>query len=123
MKKSGIYGLYQRNLLEGMINGQNPLDFITLNESADERLGGRVVIWIKYWWKDRKGATWGEHALKRLSPGDWFELHTQYRPILWTHPPSAMETVVEVFDEDRLVHPHIPHLCAIPRLMTHMWRR
>ena len=102
MKKSGIYGLYQRNLLEGMINGQNPLDFITLNESADERLGGRVVIWIKYWWKDRTGASWRGRALKRLSPDYWFEIHTQDRPRLWTPPPEEMETVVGLFNEDRL---------------------
>ena len=45
-KKAGIDGLYQGDLLEGMMNGQNPLDFITLNEWADERSGGRVVSWI-----------------------------------------------------------------------------
>ena len=33
-----------------------------------------------------------------------------------------METVVEVFNEDCLAHPHTPHVFAIPRLMTHLWR-
>ena len=69
------------------------------------------------------GAAWGGRALKRFSPDDWFQLHTQYRPILWTPPPSAMETVVELFNEYCLSHPHIPHVFAIPRLMTHLWRR
>ena len=38
-------------------------------------------------------------------------------------PPTAMETVVEVFNEDSLAHHHIPHVFAIPRLMTHLQRR
>ena len=33
-----------------------------------------------------------------------------------------METVVEVFIEYRLAHPHTPHLFALPRLMNHLWR-
>ena len=52
------------------MNGKNPLDFITLNESADERSGGRVVSWITYWWKDRTGSAWGGRDLKRFSPDD-----------------------------------------------------
>ena len=40
MKRAGIDGLSRGDILEGMIIGQNPLDFITLNESADERSGG-----------------------------------------------------------------------------------
>ena len=53
MKILGIDGLYRGDILEGMMNGQNSLDFIPTNESADERSGGRVVIWINFWWKDR----------------------------------------------------------------------
>lgn len=34
-----------------------------------------------------------------------------------------METVVELFNEDRLMHPRIPHVFLIPRLMTHLWRK
>ena len=33
------------------MTGQNVLGFITLNESDDDSLGGRVVSWIAYWWK------------------------------------------------------------------------
>ena len=105
------------------MTGQNPLDFIPLNKSADQRSGGQVVSWINYWWKDRKGAAWGGRALKRLSPDDWFQLHTQERPRLWTPPPASMETVLEVFNEDCQAHPHIPNVFAIPRLITHLWRR
>ena len=52
MKQSSIDGLFQGDLLEGMMTGKNPLYFIPLNELADERSGGRVVSWIISWWKD-----------------------------------------------------------------------
>ena len=93
-----------------------------MKESADERSGGRVVIWINSWQKDRTGAAWGGRSLKRLSPYYWFELHTQYMPRLWTTTPAATESVLGVFNEDCLAHP-IPHVFAIHRLMTHLWRK
>ena len=89
-------------LLEVMITGQNPLELIPLNESDYERSWGQVVSWINYWWKDRTGTAWLGRALKRLSPDYWFEIHTQDRPRLWTPPPAEMETVVGLFNEDRL---------------------
>ena len=58
-----------------------------------------------------------------LLTDDWFDLQTQDRPRLCTHPPTAMETLVEIFNEACLSHPHIPHIFDIPRLITHMWRR
>ena len=76
-KRAGIYGLSQGYHLEGITTGKNPWDFIPLNESADKRSGGRVVNWINSCWKDRTGASWGGRAMKRLSPDDWFQLHTQ----------------------------------------------
>ena len=105
------------------MTGQNPLDFIPLNELSDERSGGQVASWITSWRKERTGAAWGGRALKNLAPDDWFQLHTQDRPRLWTPPTEAMETVVELFNEDCLAHPHIPHVFAIPRLMTHLCRK
>ena len=77
MKQASIERLSRGDLLEGMMTGQNSLDFIPLNESADERSGGRVVSWITSWCKDRTGATWGGSALKKLATEDWFQLHTQ----------------------------------------------
>ena len=53
MKRAGIDGLSRGYLLEGIMTGQNPLDLIPMNESADDRSGGRVVSWIDSWWKDR----------------------------------------------------------------------
>ena len=34
-----------------------------------------------------------------------------------------METVVELFTDDQLVHPNIPHVFCVLRLMTHFWRK
>ena len=85
-----------------------------LNESVDERSGRWVVIGITSWHKDRTGAAWRGLSLKKLSPDVCFQLHTQERPRLWTPNPAAMETVIEVFNEDGLVHPHIPHVFSIP---------
>ena len=34
-----------------------------------------------------------------------------------------METVFELYNENRLEHPHTPHVFAIPRLRTHLWRK
>ena len=44
-------------------------------------------------------------------------------PAVVDAPPAAMDTVVEMFAEDRLAKPHIPHVFAVPRLMTHLWRK
>ena len=40
---------------------------------------------------------------------------------IWTPPPVVMKTVVELFNEDRLVHLNLPHVFSIPCLMTHLW--
>ena len=34
-----------------------------------------------------------------------------------------MTTVLELFTEDRLAHPFLPHVFLIPGLMTHLWRK
>ena len=53
MKRAGIYVFYRGYLLEGTMTGNNPLDFIPLNESENEISAGRVVSWITSWRKDR----------------------------------------------------------------------
>ena len=105
------------------MTGQNPLDFIQLNESSEKRSGGQVVSWITSCWKDKKGTVWEGRPLKKLVPDDWFELHTQYMTRLWTPHPAAMKNVVRLFNEDHLVHHHIPHVFAIPHFMTYPWRK
>ena len=58
---------------------------------------------------------WGGRPMKKLETEDWFELHTQDITRLWKPPPAAMETVVELFNEDHLAYPHIPQVFAIPK--------
>jgi len=70
-----------------------------------------------------EGSPWCGSDLRLLKPEDWFDLHNNSEPRLWIPPPAAMETVVELFNEDRLAHPHIPHVFAVPSLMTHVWRK
>ena len=123
MKRSGMDGLSRGDLLEGMMAGINPLSFIPLELSADARVDGRITRWISSWWQHKNGRAWGGWPLKRLTPDDWFSLHLVKGPRLWIPPPAAMATVVELFNEDRLVHPYIPHVFAVPRLMTHLWRK
>jgi hypothetical protein len=123
MKRSGIDGLSRGDFLEGIMAGEDPLSFIPLNEGADERTLGRVQTWVDSWWRNVDHKPWCGVALKRLEPADWFLLHTFEDPRLWVPPPAAMETVVEMFNEDRLAHPHIPHVFVVPRLMTHLWRK
>eukprot|EP00984_Skeletonema_dohrnii_P024304 scaffold13420_cov135-Skeletonema_dohrnii-CCMP3373.AAC.1 len=92
-----------------------------------------VEEWVRSWWSDKSGvpwckvgddeATYESGLLKTLTPKDWFSLYEIKSHRLWIPPPAAMETVVELFNEDRLVNPHLAHVFVIPRLMTHLWRK
>ena len=124
MKVAGIDGLSRGDLLEGMMkSGTAPWGFLPLSQSADERMRGAVSSWVQSWWRDDKGADWCGSPLKALAPNDWFLLHEINQPRLWIPPPAAMPTVLEVFNDDRMANPHLPHVFAIPRLMTHLWRK
>ena len=123
MKASGIDGLSRGDMLEGMMAGVDPLTYLPLNQDAHERSDGEVTKWIHSWWKEPDGTPWGGVPLQHLSPEDWFQLSDIKAPRLWTPPPAAMEAVMELFNEDRIVNPHFPHVFAIPRLMTHLWRK
>ena len=123
MKRAGIDGLSRGDFLEGMVAGKNPLDYIPLNEGAGARSNGKIEAWVKTWWNDASGQPWCGQKLKVLQPNDWFDLPNNQAPRLWLPPPAAMETVVELFNEDHLAHPHIPHVFVVPRLMTHLWRK
>jgi hypothetical protein len=123
MKVAGIDGLSRGDLLEGMMrSGQNPLHFLPISQSAAER-SPRVLDWIYSWWNGADGEPWCGAALRHLSPNDWFSLHEIETPRLWTPPPTAMEVVTALFNEDRIARPHIPHVFVVPRLMTHLWRK
>jgi hypothetical protein len=58
-----------------------------------------------------------------LTLEDWFSLHEIDKHRLWLLPQAAMQTCLELFNEDHMVNPHIPHIFVLPRLMTHLWRK
>ena len=98
MKRAGIDVFYLGDLLEGIMTGQKPLEFVPLNDSSDKKSGGQVFSWIDSWWKYRTETAWGGRALKKLARDDLFQLHTQDSPRIWTPPPAAIENVVELFN-------------------------
>ena len=123
MKESGIDGLSRGDMFEGIMKGENPLRFIPLDTGAIARSQGRVLTWVNSWWNDPTEKPYLGAALRLLEPTDWFELYDIAAPRLWSPPPAAMETVVELFNEDRLAHPEMSHVFVVPRLMTHLFRR
>lgn len=124
MKWAGIDGLSRGDLLEGMMQSSaHPLSFLPLSQSAEDRMPGKIKEWVDSWWQDGRGAPWGGAPLKLLSPADWFRLKNIDEPRLWVPPPTAMLTVLELFNDDRMTKPHLPHVFVVPRLMTHLWRK
>ena len=123
LKEAGIDGLSRGDFMQGIMSGKQPLEYLPLNEGADERSGGLVEKWVNSWWTSPEMASGSANSIKLLSPEDWFTLYENKQPRLWCPPPAAMETVIELFNDDRLVHPGIPHVFCVPRLMTHLWER
>jgi hypothetical protein len=123
MKSSGVDGLSRGDNSEGIMAGENPLKFIPLNEGANQRSQGAVERWVRGWWSGERGRVFLEKPLKLLEPEDWFSLHEIEEARLWMPPPAAMETVISLFNEDRLTRPDIPHVFCVPRLMTNLWRK
>eukprot|EP00956_Cyclotella_meneghiniana_P033568 scaffold97112_cov54-Cyclotella_meneghiniana.AAC.1 len=119
MKEAGIDGLSRGDLLEGMLSGgDGPWRFLPLSEGADTRSGGSVVSWVRSWWGTDSATSWCKAPLKVLTPTDWFSLKDVVGPRLWVPPPAAMHTALEMFNEDRIARPHLPHVFVVPRLMT-----
>ena len=122
MKAAGVDGLSRGDLIEGMMkSGSDPMRFLPLSQGALDRAGGGLEEWVRGWWRDSGGKPWFGAELRKLDPEDWFLLHTFKDPRLWSPPPAAMETVLELFNEDHLVNPQIPHVFLVPCLMTHLW--
>ena len=124
MKEAGIDGLSRGDLIEGMLkSGSDPMRFLPLSEGAKDRAGTGIVNWINSWWCGEGETPWFGDRLRLLSAKEWFLLHKINSPRLWMPAPAAMETALELFNEDRLMHPHIPHVFCVPRLMTNLWRK
>ena len=52
----------------------------------------------------------GNVPLTEVTKDNLFNLHKVEGPRLWMPPPAAMETVMEVFSEDRIAHPKQVHV-------------
>ena len=109
MKSWGVDGLSRGDLLEGMMGGQYPLSFIPLSIGANERSSGRVKEWVDSSWSE-----WSDISLTEVGKDEMFELKDMKGGRLWMPPPAAMETVIELFNEDRIAHPQNPRVCCSP---------
>ena len=89
-----------------MMAGLDPLSFIPLSEGSNKRSKGKVEDWVRSWWKDLEGKKpWENLPLTEVTKDNIFDLHKVEGQRLWMSPPSAMETIMEVFNEDRMAHP------------------
>ena len=82
--------------------------------------------WVRSWWRDSEAE--GEKprenmVLTEVIKDNPFNRYKVERPRLRMPPPTVMETIMKVFNEDRMAHPRHAHVFVIPRLMTHLWRR
>jgi hypothetical protein len=123
MKATGVDGLSRGDLSEGILAGADPLAFLPFNLGAGERSKGGVESWVRSWWRTKKGEDWGGLPLVEVTAESMFELKNLEAARLWLAPPAMMEVALELFNEDRMAHPHWPHVFVVPRLMTHLWQK
>jgi hypothetical protein len=123
MKATGVDGLSQGDLTEGLMAGQDPLSFVPFNKGADERSSGLVSAWVQSWWSSRKRTDFGGLPLRVIDKDIMFELQDLKEARLWMPPPALMEVASELLSEDRLAHPQWPHVFVVPCLMTQLWRK
>ena len=62
-------------------------------------------------------------TLTEVTKDNMFDLHKVEGPKLWMPPPAVMETIMEVFNKDRMAHPKRAHVFVVSSLMTHLWRK
>jgi hypothetical protein len=87
MKEAGIDGLSWGDFMEGMMTqGSNPLSFILFNLGANNRSPSLPSEWVKTWWVDPEGNSWGNAPLITLTPSDWFTLLMINGPRFWIPP-------------------------------------
>lgn len=118
MKEMGIDDLSRGKLMDGIMAGKDPVSFLPFDKGANERSKGKVKRWIDDWWKD-----WDGGPLVEMGKDLWFESRHVKGARLWMPPPAAMRTIMEVFNEDRIADMKTTHIFAVPRLMTHLWRK
>jgi len=132
MIAQGTDGCSRGFLMEGVMAGDNMLDFVDLAKSAVER-SPSLIEWIR---------SWSVADLKPLSPEGWFEEGhgisggtkdrrgvwipnhmPKGRTFLWTPPPAAADVALEELCKARHKRTDTYHVVAIPRIMQPRWRR
>ena len=128
MIAQGTDGLSRGQINEGVMGGDNMLNFIPLHLSAVER-EPRLVDWV---------SSWLAEPLTVLTPTDWFERGQDivggkissdgfWRPeiragaYLWVPPPAAADTALEQLRISRIKRQASTHVFICPRLMTPAW--
>jgi hypothetical protein len=141
MIAQGTDGVSRGFLLEGVMSGDDMLQFVDLAKTAVQR-HPPLLEWIRSWADDpvllkRRG------KLKPLSPEGWFveghgieeegviDNHGVWIPRhedpgnlkLWTPPPAAADAALEELAKARHKRTDTFHVVAIPRLMAPTWRK
>ena len=133
MIAQGTDGLSRGNLTEGVMTGQSMLSHVPLDEGCFERVGPRLLDWVRDW-TGRKG-------LDPLTPEDWFYRAHGLGPgennpdgiwmptenaetcFLWAPAPAAARVAVEELRRARHKRQNSYHVFVCPRLMTNLWRK
>ena len=133
MIAQGTDGCSRGFLMEGVMAGENMLQFVDLHKPACDR-HPPLLDWIRSW-TQRKD-------LEPLTPEGWFnkghgitggslDRHGVWMPthgpknevFLWTPPPAAADAALEELARARHKRTDTFHVIAIPRLMLPRWRR
>ena len=131
MIAQGTDGLSRFNFLEGVMTGQNILNYVPLHESALDR-SKSLLKWLQSWVPDKH--------LQTLSPEDWYDvghgidgggpnIDGIWTPIynkrckLWAPTPAVAFYAMDKLARSRHVDPYTPHMFVCPRSMTFHWRK
>jgi hypothetical protein len=133
MIAQGTDGCSRGQLMEGIMAGQDMLEFIDLARTAVERYPP-LLNWIRSWT--------GQDSLEPLTPEGWFEeghgitggtldSHGVWIPthgpsnktFLWAPQPAVADAALEELLKARHKRTDTFHVVVIPRLMTPRWRR
>ena len=133
MIHQGTDGLSRGNLLEGVMKGEEMINFIPLHLAPLERCVG-LESWIRSWATDG-----GDAALEILEPENWFlrghDLNggtlkdgrhwPKYKSgtYLWQPPPAVADIACEEIRKARSKRTDSTHIFICPRLLTPYWRK
>ena len=133
MIAQGTDGCSRGSLMEGVMAGEDMLNFVDLARSAIERCPA-LLDWIRDWtqisdlepltpegwFEEGHGISGGEKDAK----GVWIPEHCEGgKAFLWTPPPAVADAMLEELLKARHKRTDTYHVVAIPRLMLPRWRR